>query len=111
MLDKGQDSYQALRAIVAERTQPLLAWVGSGLSAPAGMPTWGALRDNLAESLIGKAESFSTPENKKLRIAAEQARQESNLWVAFEVLLKNMGQTTFRSYPKTRGAQDYVALD
>src|SRR4051794_2691357 len=94
--DPSQPSYQALRGIVSERTRPLLAWVGAGLSAAAGLPTWDRLRQRLVESLEAKAATMDSRDGKKLKAAADLARYEQNLWRAFEVLQGNLGQTTFR---------------
>jgi hypothetical protein len=94
--DTSQKSYEALRAIVAERTQPLLAWVGAGMSAPAGLPGWGALRDDLVLALENKVSSLRPSEAARLSAAVVSARSEDNLWVAFEILRLNLGQTTFR---------------
>jgi hypothetical protein len=91
-----QESYLALRNIVAERTRPLLAFVGSGVSAQAGLPTWASLRATLIDGLTNKAEDFPSSDRKRLLAAAESARTEPNSWVAFEMLFKSLGKTTFR---------------
>jgi len=49
MFDKTQNSYISLRDCVAERTSSILAWVGSGVSADAGLPTWNSLKRSLVE--------------------------------------------------------------
>jgi hypothetical protein len=94
--DPSQGNHQALRAIVSERTRPLLACVGAGMSVPAGLPTWGELRARLADALDDKAASMSGPAVKKLHGAAALARYEGNLWKAFDVLQANLGPTTYR---------------
>jgi serine/threonine protein kinase len=94
--DPDQPSHRALRAIVAERTRPLLAWTGAGISAPAGLPSWFALRDRLVEVLEHKALTLDTRDRARFQNAAHLARQETNLWLAFGILQKNLGATTFR---------------
>jgi hypothetical protein len=98
--DTSQNSYQALRAIVAERTQPLLACVGAGLSAPTGLPGWGALRGRLVHALRNKAASLGSNQAAKLSAAATLAESEESLWVAFEILRRGLGETSFRDEVK-----------
>jgi len=59
MFDTNQDSYKAFQNKVCERTHHLMAWVGSGLSASAGLPTWSLLRDKLCDSLEGKVRTLT----------------------------------------------------
>lgn len=96
VFDTTQKSYEALRSIVAERTQPLIAWTGSGLSAPAGLPAWGTLRDHLVLALENKAISLDGREATTLNALAAAARAEDNLWLAFELLQKGLGATSYR---------------
>lgn len=91
-----QDSYRALRAIVSERTRPLLAFVGSGVSACAGLPTWGTLRDSLIEGLRNKASEAIGLDRKKLSAAADLAEAESNYWTSFQILAEHLGNASFR---------------
>jgi serine/threonine protein kinase len=94
--DDTQPAYQALRSIVAERTQPLLAWTGAGLSAPADMPTWLGLRERLAAVLESNAASMTGSDAKRLAATSIQARSQKNPWVAFQMLANGLGGTTFR---------------
>lgn len=96
MFNTDQDPYDALRKIVAEQTRPILAWVGSGVSASAGLPTWPALRQVLIEGLQKKADSVESSEQTRLYAAAERARTEKSAWVAFEILRRHLGSTSFR---------------
>jgi serine/threonine protein kinase len=91
-----QDPYIALRNIVAEQTRPILAWVGSGASASAGLPTWPPLRRLLIDALNNKADTLAAGDRKKLYASANRAEQEENPWVAFEILQKSLGATSFR---------------
>lgn len=94
--DTSQQSYRALRAIVSERTNPVLAWVGSGLSVPAGMPTWSNLRATLLAALVDKAKTYDGQERKQLEERARVIRLEPNNWTAFSMLRDDLGQATYR---------------
>ncbi len=98
--DATQKSYKALRAIVAERTHPLVLWIGAGLSTSAGIPSWSELRDHLAQALDNKADSLPPREASRAQRVAQASRAENNLWLAFEILHKNLGSTTFRDEVK-----------
>ncbi len=93
--DTTQPAHQALRNIVAERTRPLLAWVGAGLSKPAGMPLWGEMRDSLVEALELKANSLDHTGAKRARALAANASREANLWQAFELLQQGLQPAAF----------------
>ncbi|MDH2388686.1 protein kinase [Streptomyces sp. HNM0663] len=93
----NQPSHEKLRAIVAERTSPILVWTGSGLSASAGMPTWPSLKKQLLEVAERKAEDFLPEDrNRHLRNIAS-IRNEANYWVAFERLKKELGFSTWNA--------------
>jgi eukaryotic-like serine/threonine-protein kinase len=106
----AQPSHQALRNIVAERTRPLLAWVGAGLSKPAGMPTWGDLRDTLVEALRLKAAAMDSSGAGKARALADHAARENNLWHAFELLHEGLQPASFRDQIRT-ALQPAVRVD
>jgi serine/threonine protein kinase len=100
MFDKDQDAYRALRAIVSERTQAIVAWVGSGLSVPAGLPTWPALRRALERAAALKIGTFAVPDRPKLEARLKQAKDATNPWLAFQFLEDLLGPTTFRDLVK-----------
>jgi len=60
--DDRQEAYLRLRSIIAERTSPIVAWVGSGLSAPARIPVWEALRGRLVEAMKRKIDTYAPSE-------------------------------------------------
>ena len=99
--DTAQPAHEALRSIIAERTSPVLAWVGAGLSKPAGVPMWGELRDSLAADLRAKADTMHDLPRKRLRAVADKAAREGNLWLAFELLKEGLGKTTFAMQIRT----------
>ena len=92
----GQDPHERLREIVSERTRPLLAWVGSGVSAEAGLPTWPVLRASLIDGLRNKADEFRGEDRKKLAAVADQASREANPWIAFQILSNSLGAQSYR---------------
>lgn len=95
--DVSQDSYQSLRAIVAERTDRLLAWVGSGFSTTAGLPNWTILRSKLEGALNNKAESLDPKDSVPLKNVAKTIHSMANNWMAFELLRLHLGDTTWRA--------------
>jgi len=90
-----QSAHIALKKIVAEKTSNLVAWVGAGLSRPAGLPTWSELRNRLCRVLTERAEQDPESRTSLLRTRDEILKQD--LWIAFERLRKTLGQTTYRS--------------
>ncbi|HEX5713689.1 MAG TPA: SIR2 family protein [Solirubrobacterales bacterium] len=94
--DVSQSAYRSLRGIVAERTNPVLAWVGSGLSIPAGLPSWAELRVILLDELLDKAKGLDGKDREQLEARVRQIRLEPNNWVAFSMLRDELGQATYR---------------
>ena len=99
--DTSQSSYLSLRNIIAERTNGIVFWVGSGLSVEAGLPTWSEFRNELLKSLEEKIEQLDASHNlqdiAKLKNAAVLIDKEQNNWRAFELLKKPLGATTWRA--------------
>lgn len=91
-----QDSYLSLRNIIAERTSPVVAWVGSGLSATIGIPTWPLLKRRLIQALNNKGESLAPDDRAGLVRHVAAIIGQPNPWIAFEMLQKYLGDTTFR---------------
>lgn len=94
--DTDQHAYRAFRAIVAEGTNPVVAWVGSGLSVPAGLPTWSQLKGLLLEALLDKARSYDGTDRERLEATARVIRFEENNWSAFSMLQERLGRATYR---------------
>jgi serine/threonine protein kinase len=107
ILDQG--AYRALRDIVAERTRPVLAWTGSGLSAAAGLPTWPALKEGLVAAGRAKAETMDQRAQDRRLSAINRAVIEPSPWIAFEILHKQLGQTSYRD--TVRQALDSTAFE
>jgi len=94
--DFSQDAYISLRNLISERTGSIVAWVGSGLSIPAGLPNWNSLRKRLTDVLENKAKTYSEIERKKTASKIANIKAQKNNWIAFEMLLSEVGATTYR---------------
>lgn len=94
--DTRQDSYVRFRAVVAERTSPVIAWVGSGLSAPAGLPGWIDLRERLTAVAERKIEQLDPPSAARAKNKLAAAASDRTNWLAFELLRTVIGATTFQ---------------
>ena len=95
MTFETQPSFIQLRDICSERTSKLVAFVGSGLSAAAGLPTWPELKTKLIDELSRKAESFPDTEKSELLRKRDLITGEKNYWKAFGLLRKAMGNTSY----------------
>lgn len=92
-----QPAHKRLRSIIAERTSKLVFWTGSGLSLEAGLPDWIRLKDSLVKQLREKSRDLDEPSSKRLQTAAAIAENESNPWIAFQVLKNKLGPASYRA--------------
>jgi serine/threonine protein kinase len=92
--DKTQPAYQAFRSQYAERTRSIVVWIGSGLSVPAGLPSWPALRDTLVGRLERKLATIHPPDDKNAQLL-QRARSNGDLWSAFQILKRALGPASF----------------
>jgi len=97
---KEQPGHHALRKIFAERTTPVIAWVGAGLSAPAGLPSWKGLTDALITAGRNKVATITGPGAAQLKglltVILEKARAH-DYWLCFQLLEQLLGPTTYSS--------------
>lgn len=93
----SQPAFEELKGIIAERTSPVVAWIGAGLSAAAGLPTWPRLRKLLEDDLAAKASSLDDASRRRELEQLDRVRKETDFWQAFELLYRYMGQTTFQA--------------
>ncbi|MBU9556829.1 hypothetical protein [Burkholderia multivorans] len=101
--DFTQSSYQALKKVLAERTSPVVAWIGAGLSAPAGLPSWDRLLDELVKVAKQKNTLISSDERKKsLEAALLEEHKKRNYWVCFQLLEQLLGNTTYHAEIRER---------
>ncbi|GLX92521.1 protein kinase [Herbidospora sp. NBRC 101105] len=95
--DTDQKSYIALRNIISERTRPIIAWVGAGLSVEAGLPSWDGLKELLIEAGRSKARDLTPDDDaNRLRDLLISVEREKSPWVAFQQLEQILGPTTYR---------------
>ncbi len=95
--DFSQESYISLRNIIGERTNSIIAWVGSGFSADIGLPNWSGLKQRLQESLRSKIESLEEEDAKRLLPVANAITNQQDNWLAFKLLRDALGQATWQS--------------
>ena len=95
--DTTQDAYVRLRNIIAERTSPIVAWVGSGLSASVEIPTWALLKGRLLAALREKIASYDRDDQAApRRDVVPTIERQPNPWVAFQMLQEHLGAATYR---------------
>lgn len=96
--DTNQSSYRDFRDTISQRSDAVVAWVGAGLSAAAGLPGWEALKAQLSEELNRKVNSaFDEVAQTKLRSQYNAAKEASSYWDAFSTLKDALGGETYRS--------------
>ena len=97
MFNAQQPGYQRLCAIIAERTNRILIWIGAGISRSAGLPSWEELKDHLCRKLSEKANT-GEEEEKVLALKREaQIRAMGDYWLSFQLLRDALGHATYRS--------------
>ena len=96
-LDTSQSPYTPLWSIIGEHTSGVVFWTGSGLSAEAGLPTWGKLRTILMDALTERINQLEASERGSLQGKTRVIRNESNNRRAFQLLRETLGQTTWRA--------------
>ncbi|WP_158623318.1 protein kinase [Corallococcus sp. CA053C] len=97
MFDKKQPSHVAFRGKVAERTTQVVAWIGAGLSADAGVPSWAGLKQKLWQALNDKNQTNEDAERKRVAGKLRYLRDETNYWRAFEMLSEELGAATYNA--------------
>ena len=95
--DTSQSSYVALRNIIAERTNGVVFWIGSGPSAEARIPTWTEFKDELLKALVEKASNLDAQGREAVQGSVQRIRSQRNNWHAFETLRSELGLATWRS--------------
>ncbi len=95
--DTQQQPYKDLRSVIAGRSGKIICWTGSGLSTAANLPTWPQLKQQLLSQLREKASTTAEPYSASLMSAARQAENETNPWVAFQILKQHLGRSTYRN--------------
>jgi hypothetical protein len=97
MFNDKQPGYKRLRSIVAERTNRIVIWVGSGLSIPADLPSWPKLQETLCQTLVDKDSSIGKEESDIAEKLVTQIRKKNDYWLTFQILREKLGAATYRS--------------
>mgnify|MGYP006289089107 CR=1 FL=1 len=92
----NQTAHKRLRSIISEKTTRLIAWIGSGVSANAELPTWPELKNALIKEGRNKAMDFEEKERVIKNKHLDSIEVERNPWVSFERLRDELGPTSFR---------------
>lgn len=101
--DISQDSHVALKKVISERTSPVIGWVGAGLSAPAGLPSWERLLDDLIAVVRRKLATITiTPKTKGLEALLYEERRKKNYWLCFQLIEDLLGGTSYQSEIRER---------
>ncbi len=98
MFNFNQESYIEFRSIVKERTNPIIAFLGSGLSRQAGLPDWEELKSKLVSGLENKISEISAldPDSARMKsIELSRIKSEEDIWMAFDFIKKALGRTTY----------------
>jgi len=91
----AQPSYQLFRAAFAERKAPLVIICGSGLSAPAGIPTWPGLKKKLLSDAEAKERVVNQIGKTILSPQIEGVKNNNNMWVSFKILKQILTRPIF----------------
>lgn len=95
--DSSQNSFKRFRDILTQRVQPIVVWVGSGLSVPAGLPSWQVLKDKLISSAERDSIHFGDPDKTRIESLLSAAKHSLNLWESFRLIKLAMLDTSFIS--------------
>jgi len=97
--DCEQKPYRDLRDGWKTRTMPIVAWVGAGMSAPAGIPLWGRLRADLEKEAQAVADKLPDDERdaRRLKALLNLARVETSPWKAFQQLEEVLGTSSYEA--------------
>lgn len=104
MFNKEQGPYKVLRGILKERTRPTLAWIGAGLSAAAGLPTWPRLVEGLQAALHEKIISLGDA-GESLRGKLLASKEHTNPWEQLQILKDGLGPATYEGQIRMHLAQ------
>ncbi|MBI4284603.1 MAG: protein kinase [Chloroflexi bacterium] len=99
--------YVELRARIRENPKDFVAVVGSGLSVPAGLPDWLALKLCVIDDGLKRISDLANPEQQELRESLERIIDIPDLWLSFSklkaVLDRNAYEQSIKNCLTTRG--------
>lgn len=98
----SQPHYQELRQIIKEGINPLIFWIGAGVSKSAGIKLWDELRSDLENALRNKIAIVDTEYAKQLERQLKNIISISDNWKAFERMKSRsaLGKSEFESCVK-----------
>jgi len=86
-------------------------WIGSGVSADAGLPTWEKLRKTLSHDALEELASWPPSDADAHEAKLVEAESSKNLWGSFQILQEILGYPTYRSLIRDQlGPSDQVEL-
>jgi hypothetical protein len=96
MFDVGQSAHKAFRNLLGERTSSVVAWIGSGFSQSAGLPSWRELRNRVVDAARDKCRSLPPADAAMVVEKLTVAGSEPNHWIAIDILKSAIGDVTYR---------------
>jgi eukaryotic-like serine/threonine-protein kinase len=87
--------YRLFLKAYSERKAPLTVFVGSGLSSPAGLPTWSSLKSKLMNDVkqrVSQNNKFGEAFNRR---HYETLKSTTDPWLAFKLIKEILGEPTF----------------
>lgn len=96
MADTNMESFKALQRKVSEGSGRIIAWVGAGMSRPAGLPTWRELHEMLCRVFRSEFPEGSSNLDKNKRAILDRAIEGKDFWEDFEAF-ETAGETTYRA--------------
>ena len=100
MFNREQASYKVLRGFFSERTRPIVAWVGAGMSAAAGLPVWKDLVSVLHAAASQKLASLGDDAGSALAAKLGACNEKSNPWDQMQILREGLGESSYTSVIK-----------
>lgn len=88
-------NYQDLLKRVSYHGGRIVAFIGSGVSRPAGLPAWDGLRDKVIYDYCEEANTREAAEGASIRKKCDTAKKLESLWNAFDILESIRGEPAF----------------
>lgn len=102
MTEITEHTFRRLKTLHAEERRNFVAWIGSGLSARAGIPTWPELITFLSQAANHKLEFIpDKSEREKTRSLISISKHSHDSWEKIEYLKKALGAPDFESVVKS----------
>jgi len=88
-----QPAFLSLRDTLAERSAPVVLWIGAGLSKEAGLPLWEELYSRLKTALMAKDADEAQTNSEALHQLEASGKSP---WVRMDFLQRKLGKETYR---------------